>query len=120
MPNDIAAFDIGEGEKGAAGGQVQGPPPHMQLPRVPKSSTPRKILTPPSQHHHLPTMAPYDSDSSDNEEFEETNVLLGYVDDEPPEGQDLISHLGGQPVCSPTPPSWRSSCLTRHLAMAGP
>lgn len=43
-------------------------------------------------------MAPYDSDSSDNEEFEETNVLLGYVDDDPPEGQDLVSRLGGQPV----------------------
>jgi hypothetical protein len=43
-------------------------------------------------------MAPYDSDSSDNDEFEETNVLLGYVDDEPPEGQDLTTHLGGQPV----------------------
>lgn len=45
-------------------------------------------------------MPPYDSDSSDNEQFEETNVLLGYVDEEPPEGQDLTSKLGGKPVCA--------------------
>lgn len=56
-------------------------------------------------------MAPYDSDSSDNEDFEETNVLLGYVDEEPPEGQDLVSHLGGQPV-SYSNPSTSTALLT--------
>lgn len=41
----------------------------------------------------------YDSDSSglsDQEEYTETNVLLGYASKEPT--GDTISHLGGQPV----------------------
>jgi hypothetical protein len=44
-------------------------------------------------------MAPYDSDSSGGEEedFTETNVLLGYASKEP--GDDTISYLGGRPVC---------------------
>lgn len=43
-------------------------------------------------------MAPYDSDSSDDEEgdYIETNVLLGYAAKEP--GDDTISHIGGSPV----------------------
>lgn len=44
-------------------------------------------------------MDPYDSDSSVDEDFTETNVLLGYADEEVIE--DTISHLGGWPVCSP-------------------
>ncbi|KAI2631131.1 hypothetical protein GGS21DRAFT_523413 [Xylaria nigripes] len=42
-------------------------------------------------------MAPYDSDSSGGEEedFTETNVLLGYASKEP--GEDPITRLGGRP-----------------------
>ncbi|KAI0179679.1 programmed cell death protein 2 [Hypoxylon sp. FL1284] len=42
-------------------------------------------------------MAPYDSDSSGGEEddFTETNVLLGYASKDP--GDETISRLGGQP-----------------------
>lgn len=43
-------------------------------------------------------MDPYDSDSSVDEDFTETNVLLGYADEEVIE--DTISHLGGWPVCA--------------------
>lgn len=46
-------------------------------------------------------MAPYDSDSEEEEVAEEgyteTNVLLGYADEEP--GDDVISYLGGSAVC---------------------
>ena len=44
-------------------------------------------------------MAPYDSDSSggEDEEYTETNVLLGYASKEP--SDDTISQLGGNPVC---------------------
>lgn len=43
-------------------------------------------------------MAPYDSDSEegDEEEFTETNILLGYASKEA--GDDTISYLGGKPV----------------------
>ena len=41
-------------------------------------------------------MDPYDSDSSADEDFTETNVLLGYADEDVIE--DTISHLGGWPV----------------------
>jgi pre-rRNA-processing protein TSR4 len=42
-------------------------------------------------------MPPYDSDSSDGEDdYTETNVLLGYAATEPT--SDIISHIGGQPV----------------------
>ena len=44
-------------------------------------------------------MADYDSDSSglsDQEDYTETNILLGYPSKEPTD--DTISHLGGQPV----------------------
>ena len=44
------------------------------------------------------TMDPYDSDSSVDEDFTETSVLLGYAAEEVIE--DTISHLGGWPVCS--------------------
>ncbi|KAF2972743.1 hypothetical protein GQX73_g682 [Xylaria multiplex] len=52
-------------------------------------------------------MAPYDSDSSGGEEedFTETNVLLGYASKDP--GDDSISRLGGRPewIDPETPPS---------------
>ncbi|KAI0102602.1 hypothetical protein GGR51DRAFT_527053 [Nemania sp. FL0031] len=52
-------------------------------------------------------MAPYDSDSSggEEEEFTETNVLLGYASKDP--GDDTISRLGGRPEWfdPDTPPS---------------
>jgi len=44
------------------------------------------------------TMDPYDSDSSADEDFTDTGVLLGYADDEVIE--DTVSHLGGWPVCA--------------------
>ncbi|KAJ8126234.1 hypothetical protein O1611_g7406 [Lasiodiplodia mahajangana] len=46
-------------------------------------------------------MAPYDSDSSggEDEDFTETNVLLGYASKDP--GDDSISRLGGRPVSYP-------------------
>jgi hypothetical protein len=43
-------------------------------------------------------MDPYDSDSSLDEDFTDTGVLLGYAAEEVIE--DTISHLGGWPVCS--------------------
>jgi pre-rRNA-processing protein TSR4 len=43
-------------------------------------------------------MASYDSDSSDNE-YTETNVLLGFASKDPED--DSISRLGGRPVRSP-------------------
>jgi hypothetical protein len=45
-----------------------------------------------------PRMTPYDSDSSggENDEYTETNVLLGYASKEPLD--DTISQLGGRPV----------------------
>ena len=44
-------------------------------------------------------MATYDSDSSGGEEndFTETNVLLGYASKDPED--DTISQIGGRPVC---------------------
>ncbi|CEJ56029.1 Putative PDCD2_C domain protein [Penicillium brasilianum] len=49
-------------------------------------------------------MDPYDSDSSVDEDFTETSVLLGYADEEVIE--DTISHLGGWPswIDENTPP----------------
>ncbi|KAJ5390538.1 uncharacterized protein N7496_001606 [Penicillium cataractarum] len=49
-------------------------------------------------------MDPYDSDSSVDEDFTETGVLLGYADEEVIE--DTISHLGGWPswIDENTPP----------------
>jgi pre-rRNA-processing protein TSR4 len=43
-------------------------------------------------------MATYESDSSgaEDEDYTETNVLLGYASREPTD--DTTSHLGGQPV----------------------
>lgn len=45
-------------------------------------------------------MAPYDSDSSGGEDndYTETNVLLGYASKE--SSDDTISYLGGRPVRS--------------------
>ncbi|KAI0389487.1 hypothetical protein F5Y17DRAFT_448817 [Xylariaceae sp. FL0594] len=52
-------------------------------------------------------MAPYDSDSSagEEEDFTETNVLLGYASKEP--GDDSITRLGGRPewIDPESPPS---------------
>lgn len=44
-------------------------------------------------------MAPYDSDSSggEDDDYTETNVLLGYASEEA--SDDTISYLGGRPVC---------------------
>ena len=44
-------------------------------------------------------MAPYDSDSSgmEDNDYTETNVLLGYASKEA--SDDTISHIGGGPVC---------------------
>lgn len=42
------------------------------------------------------TMDPYDSDSSVDEDFTDTGVLLGYSTEEVIE--DIVSHLGGLPV----------------------
>ena len=42
-------------------------------------------------------MDPYDSDSSIDEDFTDTGVLLGYAAEDVIE--DVISHLGGWPVC---------------------
>lgn len=47
-------------------------------------------------HSSTLAMDPYDSDSSLDEDFTETGVLLGYAADEVIE--DTISHLGGWPV----------------------
>ncbi|KAJ8104934.1 hypothetical protein ONZ43_g7625 [Nemania bipapillata] len=49
-------------------------------------------------------MAPYDSDSSagEEEEFTETNVLLGYASKDP--GDDSISRLGGRPELTQAQP----------------
>jgi len=46
----------------------------------------------------LKAMVNYDTDSSGGEDndFTETNVLLGYASKEP--SDDTISHLGGRPV----------------------
>lgn len=43
-------------------------------------------------------MAPNDSDSSDEENFTTTNVLLGYASKKPTD--DTFSQLGGYPVRS--------------------
>jgi pre-rRNA-processing protein TSR4 len=54
-------------------------------------------------------MAPYDSDSSDEgEEYTETNVLLGYASKEA--SGDVVSHLGGHPVGSPSRPATMATC----------
>ena len=42
----------------------------------------------------------YDSDSSVDEDFTDTGVLLGYAAEDVVE--DVISHLGGWPVCFTT------------------
>lgn len=63
----------------------------------------QKILTPRTQPNPsisqfisiYETMADYDSDSSE-QEFTETNVLLGYASKDADD--DTISRLGGQPV----------------------
>lgn len=49
-------------------------------------------------------MAPYDSDDSldDDQEYTETDVLLGYASKDS-NGGETISKLGGRPVCFPFP-----------------
>ena len=44
-------------------------------------------------------MPPADSDSSDEESYTTTNVLLGYASKEPTD--DTFSQLGGSPVSIP-------------------
>lgn len=63
-------------------------------------------------------MAPYDSDSSGGEEedYTETNVLLGYAS--PDANGEEISRLGGHPVClSSTSPV--SKCLLTSNSRTG-
>lgn len=65
-------------------------------------------------------MDPYDSDSSVDEDFTETSVLLGYAAEEVIE--DTISHLGGWPVCSlqirhPTRDCMRLTIVFRGIDM---
>jgi pre-rRNA-processing protein TSR4 len=57
-------------------------------------------------------MAPYDSDSSggENDEYTETNVLLGYASKEP--SDDTISQLGGKPVSLK---AWTDTCAISEL-----
>jgi len=52
-------------------------------------------------HKHILDMSGYESDSSGAEDdYTETNILLGYASKEPTE--DSISQLGGHPVCDIT------------------
>lgn len=48
-------------------------------------------------------MAPYDSDSSEDEDqgYTETNVLLGYASKE--SNGETVSRLGGEPVSTRVP-----------------
>jgi len=50
-------------------------------------------------------MVNYDSDSSDggDQDYTETNVLLGYASKEASESDDVNSYIGGQPVSHPLP-----------------
>jgi pre-rRNA-processing protein TSR4 len=41
-------------------------------------------------------MPNYDSESSDGEDYTETNVLLGYANKQAT--SDAVSHIGGEPV----------------------
>lgn len=86
---------------------------------------PAKILSPTSAQNNRPLpskssscsnvdkMAPYDSDSSGGEEdeFTETNVLLGYASADA-NGEE-ISRLGGRPVC--LAPSSTASNYSRNI-----
>ena len=55
----------------------------------------------------------YDSDSSGDEDFDDTGVLLGYAAEELIE--DTISHLGGWPVCSTkSPRHYKEKHTTDH------
>lgn len=61
-------------------------------------------------------MAPFDSDSSGGEEedYTETNVLLGYAGKEAQD--DTISYLGGEPVCFLSNSPRRSSNTSYFLS----
>jgi hypothetical protein len=58
-------------------------------------------------------MDPYDSDSSLDEDFTETGVLLGYAAEEVVE--DIVSHLGGWPVCTKSHIQVKTIALTIPL-----
>ena len=47
-------------------------------------------------------MVNYDSDSSEggDQDYTETNVLLGYASKEASESDDMNSFIGGRPVCA--------------------
>lgn len=64
-----------------------------------------------SENPAYEVMATYESDSSGGEEndFTETNVLLGYACKDPED--DIISQIGGRPVCS------KPSLLRIHLPL---
>lgn len=55
-------------------------------------------------------MDPYDSDSSLDEDFTETSVLLGYAAEEVIE--DTISHLGGWPVGLLQTRTWNTALIS--------
>lgn len=63
-------------------------------------------------------MASYDSDDSieENEEFTETDVLLGYASKE--SKGETTSRLGGKPVCDETPPSSLQHVINSILGLA--
>ncbi len=60
-------------------------------------------------------MAPFDSDSSGNEEedYTETNVLLAYASKEA--SDDIVSQLGGRPVCALEEPFYFRISIIRPL-----
>lgn len=73
-------------------------------------------------------MGNYDSDSSDGgeQDYTETNVLLGYASKEASESDDVNSYIGGRPVSSPStaktthatlPPSSPSNIYPADLAL---
>jgi hypothetical protein len=61
-------------------------------------------------------MGNYDSDSSDggDQDFTETNVLLGYASKEASESDDVNSYIGGRPVR--TPMRQKSPCSTIYCS----
>lgn len=59
-------------------------------------------------------MGNYDSDSSDggDQDYTETNVLLGYASKEASESDDVNSYIGGRPVRTPAQQKKHIHCTT--------
>ena len=57
-------------------------------------------------------MVNYDSDSSEgaDQDYTETNVLLGYASKEASESDDINSFIGGRPVSA----SYSATCASRE------